>query len=73
MNTAARIIERFGGVPKLARILDRPTRTVQSWKEVGRIPAQHQQAVLDAAKLAAIPLVPADFFNGADDTASIGS
>ena len=67
MNTAARIIEKFGGVPRLARILDRPTRTVQSWKEVGRIPAQHQRAVMEAAKLAAIPL-SADEFIYADDS-----
>lgn len=66
MNTASGIIDRFGGASRLARILSKPTRTVQSWKEVGRIPAQHQQAVLEAAMRAAIPLTPADFFNGVD-------
>lgn len=65
MNYAERIIDKFGGVPKLARILEKPTRTVQSWKEVGRIPAQHQQAVLDAANRAAIGIGPEDFFESA--------
>ncbi len=62
MNIATRIIDRFGGTRALARAIDRPPSTVQSWKDSGYIPAQHQGAVLEAAKRAAIGLAPADFF-----------
>jgi hypothetical protein len=62
MTPTERIIAKFGGPTALARILELPPRTVQSWKKSGRIPAQHQKNVLDAAMHAAIPLVPADFF-----------
>lgn len=46
----------------MASALDIPPSTVQGWKEVGLIPARHQQAVLDAAHAKGIPLSPADFF-----------
>ncbi len=62
MNIATRIISRFGGTRALARAIDKPPSTVQSWKDSGLIPAQHQAAVLDAAKRAAIGIAPEDFF-----------
>lgn len=66
MNRAAYVIEKFGGVPSLARLLSKPIRTVQSWKDVGRIPTKHQQALLDAAAVNGIALSPSDFFEVRD-------
>lgn len=65
MTIAERIIDRFGGTRALARAIGKSPSTVQSWKDSGFIPAQHQQAVLDAAMKAAIGITTADFFNGA--------
>lgn len=62
MTIAERIIAKFGGPTALARIINQPPRTVQSWKEHGVIPAKHQQTVLEAAMRAAVPLSPEDFF-----------
>lgn len=63
MTVAEKIIERFGGVSKLAAILghDYPTR-VQGWKKRGVIPAKAQADVLRAARNNAVDLEPADFF-----------
>ena len=58
----ANIIERFGGVRPLARLLGRESSTVMSWKKADRIPAQHQKQVLDAGRDLTPPLTPADFF-----------
>ncbi len=64
MNTAERIIARFGGSTRLAEHLGHkwPT-TVQAWKVSGYIPAQQQVLVLAAAKEHGVELEPADFFD----------
>jgi hypothetical protein len=66
-SVAERIIDKFGGVSAMARILkhDYPT-TVQGWKTRKRIPADRQQEVLDAARANKIDLSPEDFFNRDD-------
>lgn len=63
---AERIIERFGGLTKLADALGHkfPT-TVQGWKVRGRIPSSQQDAVLRAARERGLDLEPADFFESA--------
>ncbi len=66
MNVATRIVERFGGTRALARAIGKPPSTVQSWKDSGLIPAQHQAAVLAAAKKAALGLSTDDFFEAAE-------
>lgn len=62
MSYSIAIIEKFGGTRKFAAALDLPPSTVQSWKDTGRIPSKHQQAVLDRARENNVELSPADFF-----------
>lgn len=61
MNGAA-IIERFGGVRPLARLLGAAPSTVQHWKDADRIPVSHQQAVFEAGHALMPPLRSEDFF-----------
>ncbi len=62
------IIERFGGLTALARILsDRTGRrlapsTVQGWHHRGHISHNWQQAVLEAGRALVPPLTAGDFF-----------
>lgn len=46
MDTQKTLFDRFGGVRPMAEILGEPPSTVQSWKNVGRIPAGRQPDVL---------------------------
>jgi hypothetical protein len=64
MSTQAdHIIEKFGGVNALARLLrhKHPT-TVSGWKKRGFIPASQQEVVLAVAQKHSIPVSPEDFF-----------
>lgn len=70
MSHAPQIIERFGGSRKMAAALTVPEAdkrfaptTVQSWKDSGFIPAQHQNWVLQRSRELGIGLEPNDFFD----------
>jgi hypothetical protein len=68
MSYAAKIIEAFGGSRKMSRELsvnDRhyPPTTVQSWKDAGFIPSQHQSWVLLRAQELGLPVEMKDFFD----------
>lgn len=65
-NIAVRIIAKFGGIRPMARIINRPTSTVQSWEQSGYIPARQQENILQSARAFGIELTPADFFSNAD-------
>lgn len=68
MSHAAKIIDGiFGGARQMSRHLsveDRryPATTIQSWKDGGFIPAQHQQWVLQRGVAAGLKISPSDFF-----------
>jgi hypothetical protein len=59
MTVAANVIEKFGGLSRLARALGHknPT-TVQGWQDSGFIPAHRMAEVLAAAKREGIELRP---------------
>jgi len=62
MNTAIRIIDKFGTATRLAELMKMPPTTVRSWRKSGYIPAKHQATVINAARQAGIVLRPQDFF-----------
>lgn len=59
------IVERFGGVRPLARLLGIPPSTVQHWKKTGRISPKHLDVLLRCGQALKPPLKPADFFERA--------
>ena len=61
MNQVAFVIERFGGLRKLARALDIPSSTVSSWGDY--IPARHHPNVLSAAIRDGVPLTADELVN----------
>lgn len=61
------IINKFGGLTKLARALNmkHPT-TAQGWKSRGSIPARHIPRIIEAARERNIELGLDDFFSLSD-------
>lgn len=63
MTQAERIISKFGGITRMARLLGEgyyPT-LISGWKRRGHIPPEHHQVIYDTAKREGIPLKPAEF------------
>lgn len=67
MDPARKVIQRFGGVRPLARILDVDPSTVSRWQQprerrgqAGLIPAQYQGPILRSARQHGIPLSAED-------------
>lgn len=69
----AEIIGRFGGVRPLARMLGVSASTVQFWKATNRIPARHQQRILDCGRRLDPPLTPDDFFAAAREPGKVAA
>ena len=61
MNTAKRIIAKFGGQSALAEVLERPQSTIQYWCKIGSIPTKWHQSILSAAHERGVELAPVDF------------
>lgn len=61
MNTAQKIIEKFGGQSALAELIGKGQSTVQYWSKSGRIPAKWQKELLQLAQANTINLNPSDF------------
>lgn len=60
MDSPQTLFECFGGARAMARALGEPVTTVQSWKDVCRIPAAKQPAVLEKARELALPVTAED-------------
>lgn len=50
ISPAAYVIRKMGGLTKTAKALGLAVSTVQGWQERGRIPQDHWDALIDAAK-----------------------
>ncbi len=61
LNSAERIIRRFGNQSTLAALLGKRQSTIQHWASTGRIPAQWHQPLMSLAKQKGIALEPKDF------------
>ena len=57
-SPASRVIDRFGGQSKLARLLDKNPSTVQYWGNTGRIPPKWHGRLLELATERGISLAP---------------
>lgn len=64
MKPVDRIIQKFGGLSKMAKALghEYPT-TVQGWRDRGTIPAKHIPTLIEVAAAHGIELSYADFFD----------
>jgi len=60
-NTAAYIVNKFGGQSALAALLGRRQSTVEHWAKTGRIPAQWHKQLLQLAREKGIALEAKDF------------
>jgi hypothetical protein len=61
MNTAERIVAKFGGQSALAANLGKTQSTVQHWTKTGVIPAKWHKELLAIAQKKGIDLSPSDF------------
>jgi DNA-binding transcriptional regulator YiaG len=59
--TVSDIIAQFGGTSELARLLNVPVSTVDSWRANNRIPRWRQPAILDLAHRLEKSVSTADF------------
>jgi hypothetical protein len=60
MNSAGRIIAKFGG-QSLAQLLRRRQSSVQYWAKSGFIPPRWHQKILDLAAARGVSVSPAEF------------
>lgn len=61
MDSAQKVIGKFGGQSALARMLGKSPSTVQYWAKIGTIPAKWQGQILALAREHRIKLSPTDF------------
>jgi hypothetical protein len=59
-SPAERVIQRFGGQSKLARLLGKKPSTVQYWGSTGRIPPKWHSQLLQLAEQEKISLTPSE-------------
>lgn len=70
MNTAQKVIAKFGSQTALAEILKKGQTTVAHWAKTGVIPAKWHGTILDAARSRGISLNPGDLIFRATDESS---
>ena len=61
MNSAEKIIQRFGGQSALAHLIGKRQSTVQHWAKTGRVPAQWHETLMLLARERGLALEPRDF------------
>ena len=61
LNSAEKIIQKFGGQSALASLIGKWQSTVQHWAKTGRVPAHWHQTLMDLARQRGIALEPKDF------------
>lgn len=62
MNYAQKIIQRFGGVRALARLMQKPASTVGSWGDRGSIPDEEKVRIMELSGQQNMGLTAHDFF-----------
>lgn len=63
-KSADTIIEKFGGVPRLAEALGHDhITTVHAWKRAGYIPYKHHESIMAASNAQGCGVEPTDFLN----------
>lgn len=72
MTNADRIIEKCGGVKRVAELVGQSENWVYRWRlpverggTGGRVPQKAQRKLIEAASLGLVDLAPADFFGEA--------
>lgn len=73
MDTAQRVIEKFGGQSALAHLLGKSPSTVQYWAKTGTIPAKWQGQILALAREHGVQLYSGDFINDPEFEAQVAS
>lgn len=69
-NSTEVIIQKFGGVAALSRLLGHKNMTtVSGWKTRNNIPARQQRILLKIAPMHGVQLSPSDFFPSTDQEA----
>ncbi len=60
MTQIANVLSRFGSVREAAQKIGRAPSVIQYWKAIDRVPANAQNAVLEAAQRHDVIIEPAD-------------
>jgi hypothetical protein len=63
VNSAQRVIEKFGSQSALARLIGKGQSTVAHWSKTGNIPSKWQHELLVVARENGIQLAPSDFMD----------
>jgi len=71
MNTAIRIISKFGSQSELARLIGKGPSTVQAWANKGIIPSKWHNELFKIAQEKGIDLSPSDFIDAMQGKAII--
>ncbi len=73
MNTAQKIIEKFGGQSALAKLIGKGQSTVQHWASTGIIPSKWQSKLISLASETGIPLSSSEFISVATNLEVVSS
>lgn len=72
MSIADRIIKKCGGVKRTAQLVEQSENWVYRWRlpidkggTGGRVPPKAQERLIEAARIGAVDITPADFFEAA--------